>query len=363
MKYFVIILLLISGTAYSQTDTTAVFYSGFEEGNKDIWNDFDDNPDSTNLIMLHPGPLNNPNNHVMRFRVPPGRGGADLVKILPKSYDKLYFRWYQMWEPGYDFTARNHGSGLYGGSRNLLGMSGNRPDGSNFFISTFEPDNQNFRPFLYTYYRGMYMDCVNPNGQCWGDHFPCWLDEGQNVCDKPEHRERILPQQLETGRWYCFEMMIDAGTPVQNDAQANGILNYWIDGVEYGPWNDLWFRTTPNLKLTILWLSLFHHAEHSIEGILFDEITVSTEYIGCKTVNSIIATEHNNIRPVISPNPVKNFIIVTGYSGYAKIFDIVGTEVWSGEVNDNTKIDLSDLSNGVYFLRVQNKTLLFVKNN
>ena len=34
-----------------------VFCSGFEEGNKTIWDDYDGNPDSTNLLMTDPGPV------------------------------------------------------------------------------------------------------------------------------------------------------------------------------------------------------------------------------------------------------------------------------------------------------------------
>ena len=82
-----------------------VFCSGFEEGNKAIWDDYDGNPDATNLLMTDPGPCARTGNHVMRLRVPAGRGGADLIKMLPSTHDKLYARWYQKWEPGYDFTA------------------------------------------------------------------------------------------------------------------------------------------------------------------------------------------------------------------------------------------------------------------
>jgi hypothetical protein len=367
MKQFYIAVLIFievlffNYVLYAQTDSSVVFRTGFEEGSKDIWDDYDGNPDITNLIMLNPGPLNSQGNHVMRLRVPPGRGGSDLVKVLPKSYDKLYFRWYQMWEQGYDFKARNHGSGLYAGNRNLLGSSDSRPDGTNFFISTFEPDNVIFRPFLYTYYRGMYMDCVNPNGQCWGDHFPCWLDEGQNICEKPQHREKILPDSLITNKWYCFEMMIDAGTPVQSDIQANGVLNYWIDGIEYGPWTGLWFRTTPNLKLTILWISLFHHSEHSIPGILLDDIIVSTNPIGCSNIDFVNESKSLSDYYYINPNPVSDFLTINPNIRVCKIeiFSVLGIKVSETEWQET--INVSGLAPGVYFVRVGDKVCKFVK--
>ena len=54
-----------------------------------------------------------------------------------------------------------------------------------------------------------------------------------------------------------------------------------MDGLEIGPWDDLWFRTTEDLKISILWLSLFHHTDHSVEGIYLDNVVVSTSLIGC----------------------------------------------------------------------------------
>ncbi|MFC2173373.1 hypothetical protein ACFLU6_12180 [Acidobacteriota bacterium] len=283
-----LVFIVLSGSAAADdpvcSRSDVVFCSEFEEGDKAIWDDYDGNPDTENQILQAPGPFCLAGNHVMRLRVPPGSGASDLVKELPGSYNRLYARWYQQWEPGYDFSARNHGSGLHAGNRNLLGVSGQRPDGDDRFSSGIEPlagnDSLTGRLNLYSYYRGMYQDCVDPNGQCWGDHFPCMIDEGY-YCEKPEHRETIMPPRMETGRWYCLEIMIDAGTPVLNDSEADGYQNFFIDGVAYGPWEHLWHRTTDNLQLTILWLLLYHHADHSEEGILLDNVVVAQERIGC----------------------------------------------------------------------------------
>lgn len=258
-----------------------VFCTGFEEGNLEIWDDYDGNPAPYNQIVSDPGPLEQEGNHVMRLWVAPGGGLADLLKVLPGGYDRLYARWTILWEPGYDFDAPNHGSGIYAGSRDLLGISGIRPDGTDRFGASVEPQPPLDRLNLYAYYPGMYQDCVDPNGSCWGDHFPCMLDEGSNYCTNPDHRETVLPPLLETGRWYCVEMMIDAGTPVSDPAEADGVMDLWIDGEEIGPWTGLWFRSTPELQLDLLWLALFHHGEHADAGIRIDDVVVSTQPIGC----------------------------------------------------------------------------------
>lgn len=255
----------------SQTNPNWLFCSGFEEGVKSIWDNSTPMPDETHLIMENPGPRIVTGNHVMRLRVPPGRGNAGLVKLTPQGYDRLYARWYVMWEPGFDFTASNHGSGLHAGSRWLLGRSGTRPNGEDWFSSWLEP-TLSTAPTLqaYTYYPGMYMDCADPNGSCWGDLFP-----------SRSAPARATQPSMRTGQWYCIEMMMDAGTPSPTQTGASGVLNFWVDGLEIGPWNNLWLRTTSTLQLSLLWLDIFFHESHSVEGIMLDNVVMSTSRIGC----------------------------------------------------------------------------------
>lgn len=261
------------------SQTTSIFCDGFESGTFSLWDDYDGNPAPWNTTVANVGPINLAGNHVALMRVPEGRGGTDLTKVLPSQHDKLYVRWYMKWEAGYDFAAPNHGSGFHAGNRNLQGHSDDRPTGADWFSAWLEP--QRGRLNLYVYYRGMYQDCQNPDGQCWGDHFPCYLDEGTNYCKKPQHREHTLPPLLVADKWYCVEMMMDGGTPTSTEAGANGAMNLWIDNTEYGPWNDLWFRTTSALKISLLQLGIFHHGEHSVAGAMYDNVVVSKNRVGC----------------------------------------------------------------------------------
>ena len=261
-----------------------VFRNGFEDGNLNVWDDWDKNPAPDNTLQRDLGPFNSSNNTVMRLRVKSGRGGADVVKVLPSKHDKLYARWYMKWEKGFNFNAKNHGGGLFAGDRGLMGVAGNRPDGTNRVSVQFEYDSDKGKPFLYTYYRGMNMDCSNPVGSCWGDHFPCFLSG--NYCKNPNYSEKpgkITPK-LVSDKWYCVELMVDLGTPSLDGTNADGVFNFWIDGVEYGPFENLWLRTTSNLKLGIFDAALFHHGEHSVEGVLYDNIVVATKRIGMKKV-------------------------------------------------------------------------------
>ena len=262
-----------------------VFCSGFEEGNKAVWDDYDGNPDSENQIIANSGPLAAANNHAMRLRVPAGRGGSDLVKVLPATYDRLYTRWYILYEPGFNFGAPNHGGGLHAGDRDYLGRSGIRPNGDDYFGAWVDYRTQSpHTPFFYTYYRGMYQDCVDPNGSCWGDSLPCLYDDGGTFCTNPAHRPTQPLVNLQSGVWYCVETYVDAGTPSSNGGGATGAMALWVNGQSLGSWDHLWLRTTPSVRLSLLWLSLFHHDDaHSVAGVLYDDVVVSTERVGCPT--------------------------------------------------------------------------------
>lgn len=252
-----------------------VFCDDFEAGR--TWDGSVKEP----VVLEAPGPFGTQDNHVARLRVPPGPGGYGLWKELPPS-DRLYARWYVMWEPGHDLTARHHGPGGLGADTAwYTGRSGIRPEGDEYFVSTLEASTRSpHEVYAYTYYRGMAMDCADPNGRCWGDHFPCYA--APRYCTRPEYLPKVAQAGTVTGRWVCFEQMIDAGRPSQDGASTDGQLDFWIDGLRIGPWTDLWWRTVPSLKINFLWLYLYHHDDaHSEEGILLDHVVVSRSRVGC----------------------------------------------------------------------------------
>lgn len=252
-----------------------IFCDSFESGG--TWDGSTTNP----TLVADPGPFNSSGNHAAQLRVPAGRGGASLYKDLAPQLDKGYLRFYVKWEPGHDFTAPRHGpGGFHGGNTDCVGCSDNRP--ADWFTSSLETVTTPPHTMqAYTYYPGMYMDCADPNGSCWGDMFPCTA--GPNYCTNPAHAAKGNEPSFEAGRWYCLEQMIDAGTPTSSADGASGVLSFWVDGQEIGPWTGLWFRSSADVRLSAIWLYLFHHAEHSVEGLLLDNVIVSRSRIGCPT--------------------------------------------------------------------------------
>jgi hypothetical protein len=271
-----------SGSGDPCSEPTTLFCDDFEGGSFDKWDDYDGNPAPGNTIVDEPGPHDAPGNHVARLQAAIGStSGVDLTKVMPSQQDHLYLRYYQKFESGFDFSALNHAGGGAFANRDSLGSSNFRPTGSDFVWSIMEFDADDFH--LYSYYRGMYQDCVDPNGQCWGDHLPCTSDEGSNYCTKPEHRDMVPVVKPQADKWYCMEVMVDLGPPVQADDAATGRQDFWIDGAAQGPFEHLWFRTTPDLKLDGIWISsYFHQGQSNASGILYDDIVVSTVRVGCQ---------------------------------------------------------------------------------
>lgn len=260
-----------------------VFCEDFEGANpKANFDDFDGNSDTENLIVVDAGPAAVATNKAIRLRVAANQSGtSDLIKVLPTFHDKLFARWYLKYEPGFNFAAGNHGSGLGAGDRNLVGRSGNRPTGADFAGFHVQYQENTRKPYTYSYYRGMYQQCISA-GNCFGDAFPCVYDTGASYCTKPQDRPAVTLPTFTAGQWYCVEQMVDMGTATASAAGANGRLTLWMDGQQLGDFPGLWIRTTAELKLQTLWLALFHHdGTHSDVGELIDNVVVSTQRVGC----------------------------------------------------------------------------------
>ena len=96
-------------------------------------------------------------------------------------------------------------------------------------------------------------------------------------------QEPIVP-----GRWYCVEVMLKANS---SPAKADGEQAFWIDGVPYGRFGGIRWRTTDDLKINSFWLLYYNTdqpAQHNkdpdpasrIMQVWFDDIVLATDPIG-----------------------------------------------------------------------------------
>jgi hypothetical protein len=103
------------------------------------------------------------------------------------------------------------------------------------------------------------MKIDRKTGKYWGNLF------------KP--KRKIL---IKRDRWYCMEMMLRA-----NDAgRNNGEQAFWINGKLIGRFKNITWRYTNDLKINSFLLGLYIHDNKKINRIWYDDVVVSTGFIG-----------------------------------------------------------------------------------
>ncbi len=212
----------------------------------------------------------------LRARDRNGQSSAALVSYwFHPGYDTVYFRRYIKFAADYDQGNLNHvGGSLYAvaGANKWaqMGQAGLRPAGNDRFGASFEPWRnwgRNDPPgmlMLYTYWMDMKRD---RDGHFWGNMF------------MPETRLRV---SLKRGVWYCLEHMIKANTPGQTD----GEMAAWINGRLYIHLQGFRWRTSPDVKLKRIGLGLYIHQSRRPNTVWYDDVALSTGYIGPQKSNS-----------------------------------------------------------------------------
>ncbi len=244
-----------------------IFCDDFESGNLNVWQD-GYNPIlhavTSTLANVYQG------QKALQVTYPSGSDGGWLTRWFMPGYDHLFSRVYVKFEnPWVGFSKV---LGLYGNRTDNqwsgFGQAGNKPNGTDFFIAMlvtlnwYAPDPGEV--IFYSYFPEM---TAAPDGKYWGNYFY------QN-----DPRER-----LQTGRWYCLELELQANTPGLRD----GFQRMWIDGVLKGEVLNMRWRDTTALKINAFQLSF--SASGSVtatERVWIDNVVVSTQEIGCAASNT-----------------------------------------------------------------------------
>lgn len=195
--------------------------------------------------------------------------GSNIFYFFMPGEDKCHFRWYAKFAEDFDQGDLMRWV-LVGGNRidnqwsvfGEPGVAGTRPNGHDFFVTdldTWRNWGRNPAPgelVLYSYFPDMRQD---RDGNYWGNIF---------------RAER--PFQVERGKWYCFELMVKQNTPGKHDGEQA----YWVDGKEIHRVTGIRWRDTLNLKLNMLMLEVYVHQSRRNNTCWFDDVEISTEYIG-----------------------------------------------------------------------------------
>jgi hypothetical protein len=265
----VVALLALSGCTKKPESTLeepgdVFFQDDFEDGTYDDWFDAYGPPEVIdNTQTAHSGAK------ALRCTAVYNDDNSSTASIkywFHPGYDKVYFRWYCKFDSTFDQGWGMHFCSLYaveGDNKwNQMGQAGIKPDGDDRFGSGFEPwsDWETLIPpgrmQFYTYWHEMLPD---NQGNFWGNVF---------------HPDTVIIPERD--RWYCMEIMIKA-----NDAgHDNGEIAAWIDGELYMHVTGFNWRTTNELKIKRISLGIYIHNNPKDNICWFDDVVLSTGYIG-----------------------------------------------------------------------------------
>ncbi|HJN19094.1 MAG TPA: hypothetical protein QGH10_26585 [Armatimonadota bacterium] len=251
-------------------------------------------------------PAGSAGKHSLQMTHVGGQGsGCTLYRRLPRSYDRLFYRFYVKFDPDcWPIHHFFHVGGYNPPTAWAQGGAGERPGGDERITVGVEPFGQSWIWNYYAYW--MEMRGSPPRGQTWGN---CFTAESQ--------------PKAERGQWTCLELMIKLNQPV---TERNGEIALWKDGklvTHLGPgyprgkwtfdrflvgqggegirWNDqkgdretfdvaaagepfegFRWRGSEDLKLNFLWVlfCITKAPEGHASQVWFDDIVAATEYIG-----------------------------------------------------------------------------------
>ncbi len=247
------------------------FYDGFETGDFSKWDNR--NGDYANPSLKVTADLANvfSGRYSLEITGQPGpeTGGSLPVWFMP-GYDTVYARWYCKFAEDFDQGNFMHFNRLMAGPPGdyyaAFGHAGTRPNGKDRFTTGIEPWHdygKNPAPGVMAFYS--YFPDMKPDRQ--GNYY------GTMFFTDP-------PVLIERGRWYCVEMMVKANTPGKHDGEQAA----WIDGKEVVHVTGLRWRDIEELKVHCFRLSLYLHDSPRVNRVWFDNIAVSTQYIGPATL-------------------------------------------------------------------------------
>ena len=196
-------------------------------------------------------------------------GASPVLWLGDDGHDCVHLRYQIRYAPDYDQGNLNHtGGSLCGVAGNHkwtgMGSAGLKPNGDDHFSTRVEGwrDWQRVAApgflFCYAYWMDMRRD---RDGNYWGNMMG------------PAEKERFVPER---GTWLCVEQRVVVNTPGKDD----GELAVWLDGALYQHYTGFRWRSTDAVKIKRVALMVYIHSSTRDNTVFYDDVVVSTGYVG-----------------------------------------------------------------------------------
>lgn len=271
--------------SHLNTPVRVVFHEDFEAPSlSEVFSNWDDIKNGAGMSFSRDVPTNSNGKQSLMMTYTPGENdGGHLYKLFPRGFDSLYARFYIKFLTHH---SKIHHlvqmGGNYPASKWPKGGAGIRPKGDDTFITSIEPLGNKWEWGFYSYWMNMHS---GPDSTYYGNVFTS-----------------TPPEKVELGKWICVEFIIKLNCPVNT---SDGEQALWINGEKtihigkgypsgYWIWGNfqnnqdstkfegLRWRNSDQLKINFFWLSYYltDGKEGEIDKVLFDDVVISTRYIG-----------------------------------------------------------------------------------
>jgi len=207
--------------------------------------------------------------------------GSGVNRKVSPELDLLFLRWYAKIETNFDKIGSSHNGG--GISSHYEDANGNATpgvpaDGTNKYLITYEcwrgdaatasPGQLN----IYIYWplqRSQWGDHIFPDGTIMPNTSQLG-DFGPDFVARP----MVIP---DLGRWYAYEVMLQANTPGSSD----GRVAMWLDGALIGDFPNMRLRDVPELTIDRFGISFHSNPGPDVTSRKWvDNVVAATSYIG-----------------------------------------------------------------------------------
>jgi hypothetical protein len=209
-------------------------------------------------------------------------GASPVLWLGDDGHDCVHLRYWIRYAPDYDQGNLNHTGGSLSGVAGAnkwrgMGTAGRRPTGDDYFATRVEGWRDWQRTaapgylFSYTYWMDMQQD---RDGHFWGNMLG------------PVESERFVPKR---GEWLCVEERVAVNTP----GKADGELAVWLNGVLYTHYTGIRWRSNADVKIKRVALMVYVHEARRDNTVFYDDVVVSTGYIGTRDITKEAPKEPN----------------------------------------------------------------------
>ena len=259
-----------------------------------------------------------------------------------------------------------HMGGYYPPTTWPQGGAGSRPAGNERFTTGIEPIGDSWSWDFYTYW--MHMRGYADPRYFWGNTF---------------HPDPPAP--VRRGEWICVELMMKVNDPVDS---YNGEQAFWINGEKihhlgkgfpngYWIWDKFYphadssafegfqWRNDERLKINFFWLLYYMTGEtDKIERVYFDDVVVSTAYIGSTVTGFRQRVQESGMDTRIYPNPFTGTLTIAykveeRTEVRIEVFNAMGNKVSTlvegyQDVGQHSAIfDADHFVTGLYYYRIK----------